>query len=134
MNCPCGSNQKYETCCEPLINGKKIAETPEQLMRSRFSAFAVKKMDYIFETTDPQTRTKFDMKANSEWAQSSEFQKLEILNTSFEANKGQVEFRAIFKTGDQPPQTHHEFSKFRKQAGVWYFREGKVKPAPAEAD
>ncbi len=127
MNCPCCSNEKLENCCEPFIAGKKSPETPEQLMRSRFTAFALKKMNYIFETTDPQTRTKFDMKANEEWAQSSQFQKLEILNTSFENNKGQVEFRATFQTGEQPPQTHHELSKFRKQAGVWYFREGKVK-------
>ena len=96
-------------------------------MRSRYSAFALKHMKYVEDTTDPQTKVGFDMKANEDWAQAAQFQNLEILNTSQDGNKGMVEFKATFKIGDQEPQVHHEISKFRKQAGVWYFRDGKIK-------
>jgi SEC-C motif-containing protein len=45
-------------------------------------------------------------------------------------NKGMVEFKAHFKTLGQEPQVHHELSKFRKQSGVWYFRDGKTLKSP----
>jgi len=127
MSCPCGSLKKQADCCDPFIEGEKEAGSPEELMRSRYTAFVIGNMDYIFETTDPQTRTQFDMKANKDWAESSKFLHLEILKSSEDGNKGLVEFKATFKVGDQEPQIHHEVSKFRKQAGVWYFREGKIK-------
>ncbi|MEZ0390576.1 MAG: YchJ family protein [Pseudobdellovibrionaceae bacterium] len=126
MKCPCGSLKNQAECCDPLITGEKAAESPEELMRSRYTAFAINKMDYIFETTDPQARMDFDHKANEEWASSSKFLKLEILRASQEGNKGMVEFKATYQTGDQDPKVHHEISKFRKQAGVWYFREGRA--------
>lgn len=127
MVCSCGSLKNKEDCCEPLIQGEKEAGSPEELMRSRYTAFATGNMDYIFETTDPQTRSSFDMQANRDWAQSSKFLNLEVIRSSEEGNKGLVEFKATFQAGDQEPQIHHEVSKFRKQAGIWYFREGKVK-------
>jgi SEC-C motif-containing protein len=126
MKCPCDSAKDFKNCCGPLIEGERIAETPEELMRSRYSAFATRKMTYIQETTDPQTILNFDMKANEDWAMTSKFLKLEVLKTSQEGNKGMVEFRATFQNGDQEPQVHHEISKFRKQAGIWFFREGRV--------
>lgn len=38
--CPCGGGA-YARCCGPLIAGEKEADTAEQLMRSRYSAFAL---------------------------------------------------------------------------------------------
>ena len=126
MKCPCNPGKSFQECCEPLLNGESSAETPEELMRSRYSAFATQNIDYIRETTDPQTRLSFDMKANEDWARAAKFTELEILRTQYEGNKGIVEFKAHFQSGQQDPQIHHEISKFRRQAGIWYFREGKV--------
>ena len=39
-SCPCGGGA-YASCCGPLIAGEKLAGTAEQLMRSRYSAFAL---------------------------------------------------------------------------------------------
>ena len=36
--CPCGSGKTYAACCKKIISGEKKAETPEELMRSRYSA------------------------------------------------------------------------------------------------
>jgi SEC-C motif-containing protein len=127
MKCPCNPQKDYKSCCEPFISGEKNPVTPEELMRSRYSAFALKQMKYVEDTTDPQTKVGFDMKANEEWAQAAQFQNLEVLSSSQDGNKGMVEFKATFQIGDQEPQVHHEVSKFRKQAGIWYFRDGKVK-------
>lgn len=38
--CPCGGGA-YASCCRPLIVGEQLADTAQQLMRSRYSAFAL---------------------------------------------------------------------------------------------
>lgn len=49
-SCPCSSGMSYETCCEPLHRGEQLANTAEQLMRSRYSAFALAEVDYLMAT------------------------------------------------------------------------------------
>jgi len=56
MLCPCGSNTLYENCCLTIINGTQKAKSPEQLMRSRYSAYAVKNSQYILDTYAKTTR------------------------------------------------------------------------------
>lgn len=48
-SCPCGGGE-YAGCCGPLHTGERDAGSPEQLMRSRYSAFAVQDADYLFRT------------------------------------------------------------------------------------
>jgi len=48
--CICGSDKKYKKCCKELHDGKP-AKTALELMRSRYSAFALCKIDYIIDTT-----------------------------------------------------------------------------------
>ena len=43
-SCPCGGGA-YGSCCGPLIAGEQLAITAEQLMRSRYSAFALAASD-----------------------------------------------------------------------------------------
>lgn len=130
--CYCHSGKSFEDCCRPLLENERGAETPEQLMRSRYSAFCTKNLEYVIETTDPQARHDMDREGTKAWMDGAEFTKLEVLNSSFEGNKGTVEFKAYFKMADAPAEIHHEISKFRKQGGVWFFRDGKVIPPPAK--
>ena len=97
-------------------------------MRSRYSAFAKNQMEYLRETTDPQTLDKIDEEANQEWADRAKFLRLEILNASENGTKGTVEFKAFYSVDDEE-YVHHEVSTFRKQAGEWFFKSGKVKEA-----
>ena len=46
-SCPCGSGNDYKSCCEPIIQGKKAAETAEQLMRARYTAHVKVDVDFI---------------------------------------------------------------------------------------
>ena len=125
MSCTCNSGKSRGECCGPFLEGKAEAPTPEALMRSRYSAFCDKNIEYVEQTTDPQARAEFDRAATQAWMEGAQFSKLEVLKTSAEGNKGMVEFKAYF-TMEGKPEVHHEISKFRKQAGVWYFRDGKV--------
>jgi SEC-C motif-containing protein len=123
--CPCGSEKTYETCCEPYHTGEATAPSAELLMRSRYCAFIKSEYDYLEETLDPQTSFDFDNAGNRAWGESVELFKLEILRAEESGNKAVVEFKAHFRK-EGTEHIHHEISKFRKQAGVWYFREGKV--------
>lgn len=100
-------------------------------MRSRYSAFCLKNMDYVKKTTDSQAV--MDWAANEAWAQQAQFTKLVILNSSDEGNKGLVEFQAFYKVeieGQEQELSHHEVSRFRKHHGVWYYRDGRIVKKP----
>lgn len=127
--CPCDSETDYDSCCGLYHSGDETAPTAEKLMRSRYCAFIKKEYDYLEETLDPQTMMDFDNEGNRKWAESVTLVKLEILRAEENGNKAIVEFKAHYHE-NQTEQIHHEISKFRKQAGVWYFREGKVSRAP----
>ncbi len=123
MQCPCQSGVKYSHCCEPLIKGKKQAETAEQLMRARYTAYTQIRMDFIEQTHDPKTSQDIDMQGSREWAQTTNWDGLEIIETAqggVDDEVGTVEFKATFLT-EEGPQIHHELSQFHKRDGVWYY-------------
>ena len=52
MTCPCHSGLAYDLCCAPYHMGKENPPTPLALMRSRYSAYALQKVDYVVETAE----------------------------------------------------------------------------------
>ncbi len=133
VECPCGSGTNYDACCEPLIKGEKKAETAEQLMRSRYTAYAKVEMDYIFNTTHKDQRTDFDPKESKRWAEESDWQSLKIIETHEggpDDTTGSVEFLANY-IQDGTEYDHHEIATFVKEGDIWFFEDGQpVKPRP----
>ncbi|MHB8056865.1 MAG: YchJ family protein [Desulfuromonadaceae bacterium] len=131
--CPCGSGAPYSECCELIISGKQSADTAEQLMRARYSAYVLAKMDFIFESTHPDHREGYDHAGTKEWAETAEWQGLEIISTKkggAEDSAGEVEFIANFvEKGEK--REHHEAGQFKRKDGHWYFTEGRmIRPKP----
>jgi SEC-C motif domain protein len=123
--CPCASKQDYSQCCEPFITGKKEPKTSLELMRSRYTAFAKKAMDYIWKTTDPATLPEIDKKSNEGWARRNKFVGLEILNHQDSGDQGNVEFVAKYTDIlGGPVVKHHEKATFTRKEGRWYFTNG----------
>ena len=54
--CPCGSGEPFGRCCLALHRGERQAGTAEQLMRARYSAYAVGDLGYVWQTWHPRTR------------------------------------------------------------------------------
>ena len=54
--CPCYSGKLYEECCEPFHSKKEFPKTAEELMRSRYAAFAIPNGEYLWQTTLPSKR------------------------------------------------------------------------------
>ncbi|RYX99634.1 YchJ family protein [bacterium] len=124
--CPCGSSLAYIDCCEPIIKSNKIAQTAEELMRSRYSAYAKAEIDYLLSSTDISQRHLYTQKSLRDWAEKSQWLKLEILSASKgqkNDNSGLVEFKAYYNENGIA-KIHHELSTFVKKDGHWYFQSG----------
>lgn len=136
-HCPCGSESDYGACCEPVITGKKQAETAEQLMRARYTAHVKVAIDFLFESTHPKYREGYDHEGTKVWAEESEWYGLEILETSAggaEDKEGEVTFTARFRD-KEGLRSHHERGQFKKEKGRWLFTEGTmVKSKPVTVD
>ena len=92
--CPCLSGEQYEQCCGIFHRGEAEAPTAEQLMRSRYSAFAVRDAGYLLRTWHPSGRPwTLSLDPALRWI------RLAILETRdggiFDAT-GTVQFRAMY--------------------------------------
>ncbi len=48
--CPCGTGLDYEACCGPYHARVAEPATPEALMRSRYAAFGLGELEYLWAT------------------------------------------------------------------------------------
>jgi SEC-C motif domain protein len=125
-DCPCGSGQDYAECCGPLHRGTARAATAVALMRSRFSAFARGRADYLLSSWHPSTRPRrLDLDDAVTW------RRLQIVDTEAggaDDAAGVVEFRARYER-DGKRHILHERSRFRRAGdGAWQYVDGDIKP------
>jgi SEC-C motif-containing protein len=93
--CICGSGKNYGACCGRFHKKDGTIPNPVEMVRSRFSAFAYKNLDYIMETTHPThpeyvfeeqlSKKKIWLKSLSEFANSFEFIDLKFQEEALEA-------------------------------------------------
>lgn len=129
MNCYCCSEREFEVCCQPFIGGTAKPSTAEQLMRSRYTAYALQQVEYILRSTHPSVRKFHDAESIERWAKSNCWQKLEIIaatDGNSSDKQGTVEFKAYYLDANNQLQIHHEISNFRKELGKWFFVDGKI--------
>jgi SEC-C motif-containing protein len=119
--CYCGSQKSFEVCCEPFLLGAALPLTAEELMRSRYSAYATCNVPYILETTSPKFRKYYNSKSILEWAHNSTWISLEILS----ASEKRVKFVATYLDEAGQLMRHTEDSRFEKIGQRWYFMDGK---------
>lgn len=127
--CPCGSKSEYDACCGPLHDGT-AGETPEAVMRSRYSAFVVNKLAYLESTLTEESKADYDADETASWAESAKWQNLEIRSTTGggkDDSQGTVEFIAKFKVGKEI-HAHHEISYFVKDNDHWLYSHGDMNP------
>ncbi|HLF66927.1 MAG TPA: YchJ family protein [Gammaproteobacteria bacterium] len=128
MLCPCQSQHSYENCCGPFINGTARPQTPEQLMRSRYTAYTQANMDYIGATMRGQAAIGFDPEQTRTWAQSVEWLGLEVIHAPHaQAAQGVVEFIAHYRENGAMHKIH-EVSEFARLNGGsrWFYIAGKA--------
>ena len=119
--CPCGTGLPYASCCGPFHESTP-APTAEQLMRSRYSAFARGLPAYLLQTWHPSTRPRsLVLDPAQEWLG------LTVLEArgSFLDTEGVVEFRATWRQGGVT-EVLQERSRFVREEGRWLYLSGLV--------
>jgi SEC-C motif-containing protein len=123
-SCPCGSGLDLDQCCGPIVAGSR-AKSPEALMRSRYTAFVLGKIDHVARTHAPELRKDFNRAEAERTAAEVEWLGLDVLGASESGDSGTVEFSIRFRRGGQD-LTQHELSSFRRIDGEWLYEGGKV--------
>ncbi len=121
--CRCGSGAAYEECCGGILAGRRTARTAAEFMRSRYTAYVLKDVDYLVRTTHPSARADNLAESIRAWMRKVEWLKLHVIaveDGTETDDVGHVEFIAEYLTATAPGR-HHECSVFKKLKGVWYY-------------
>ncbi|MFV0372856.1 YchJ family protein [Microbacterium sp.] len=119
--CPCGSGGTVGSCCGPVLDGTPAA-TAEQLMRSRFTAFALGDRTHLEATWHPATRPDVvQLDPDLRWRRLT-------IHGGHGGGPGDPDARVVFtadwvhcvtgRTG-----ALHEDSRFVRRAGRWWYVE-----------
>ncbi|WP_241997541.1 YchJ family metal-binding protein [Rhodococcus sp. SMB37] len=104
-------------CCGRFLDGGR-ASTPEELMRSRYTAFVLGNTDYLLRTWHPSARpASLELDPGTRWTG------LEILRATggrFLQTEGTVEFRARYVESGRA-DVMHEHSRFLRDDGAWLY-------------
>lgn len=115
--CPCGGDRTLEVCCGPLVLDGAPAETAEQLMRSRYTAFVLGDADHLWRTWHPRTRPAAVETGDVQWTGLSV---LDVVDGGMDDRTGVVEFEAR-STGPDGPAVMRERSTFERRGGRWVY-------------
>jgi SEC-C motif-containing protein len=119
-NCPCGAGKTYAACCAPLHRGTATASTALQLMRSRYSAFAVGDTAYLLATWHPATRpSSVDLDPAVEWRR---LRIRDLTGGTEDDDAGTVEFFAHYWDSARSQYgRQHENSRFVREGRRWFY-------------
>lgn len=125
-SCPCGQNRAYAACCGLYHQGGP-APSAEALMRSRYSAYTLGLEDYLLTTWHPDSRP--EQLGLAEENPRPQWLGLEIRQAPpAQGDEATVEFVARYKLGGRAHRLH-ELSRFRREAGCWYYVDGEFPQA-----
>jgi len=126
--CPCGSQKKYKKCCKIFHDGK-IPSSALELMKSRYSAYAVGNWEYIINTThvnNPDYSNNPYSWENSikQFIKQTNFNSLEIISHTQGMLESYVTFRANIDI-NKVDSSFEEKSKFVKENDKWFYLSGE---------
>lgn len=117
--CPCGGIE-YAACCG-RYHQQLNAPDAASLMRSRYSAYVLKREDYLLATWHPSTRpVSLDLAADQ-----SKWLGLEVKkHVNESATRATVEFVARYKIAGKAHRLH-EISRFVFEENKWFYLDGE---------
>jgi len=119
--CICGSEREFQNCCQPIIERRAEPKSALELMRSRYSAYVKGEAEYLLYSTAQENRFADDLELIKEFANSVEWLKLDIIQSSFNT----VEFKAYYRD-KEGIKVLHEKSNFVEEDGIWKYRDGTL--------
>lgn len=123
-SCPCGSGRPYDECCGTLHRGERVAATAEELMRSRYSAFARGDEGYLIRTWHPSTRPEsLSLDPGHRWTG------LTLTATTGGGpgeDTGTVTYGASSIGVDGAAHEMREHARFERRGGRWTYVDGDI--------
>lgn len=129
IDCPCGSHQSFQHCCSPFHEGIRFPNTAEELMRSRYSAYALGNSQYLKDTIAAKAAQEFDADNLSRVLSTHQWLGLDVLNSIVDQKNPDhsfVEFKALYENQGKFGLLH-ELSEFKRLNGRWFYVEGVMK-------
>lgn len=116
--CDCGSGATYLACCGKLHAGQP-AQGAEQLMRSRYTAFARCNAPYLLRSWAAETRPlSLDLDRDRQWTG------LTVLEQAATGpDTAVVRFAATWRQGTETGKVT-ETSRFRREGAGWVYIDG----------
>lgn len=130
--CPCGSGADYRACCRRFHEGGEPAD-PSELVRSRFSAFALGQGAYLWRTLHPDhaLRGRPETEVVRELSRAKHtlrYLALTIHDARVDGDRAQVLFAArVFAAGRD--RSFVELSRFERIGEGWRYLDGALWPA-----
>ena len=118
QRCPCGG-ASYGSCCRPLHRQERAAATAEQLMRSRYSAFALAEIEHLLRTQPSEQPVQAWRRSLQASCRQLRWRGLEIVATEAggpDDLEGTVTFIAHYSAGAERG-TLRECSRFGREGG-----------------
>lgn len=123
LACPCGrggtfeGTLPYDRCCGRYLDDPTTAAPDaESLMRSRYTAYALRREDYVLATWDATTRpAHLRLDPGLRWTG------LQVLSHTADGDTAVVEFMAGYTDGAGRPGTLHERSSFTHHDDRWWY-------------
>ncbi len=127
--CPCGGMPRatqLADCCQPYVDGLINAPTAEHLMRSRYTAYALGRADYVLATWAPQTRPASLAIDPPDTPHAVRWLDLVVhSHTQLTPTQAQVMFTARYREGGRGYRLK-EHSRFLLIDDKWYYLDGDV--------
>lgn len=121
-SCPCGSTLDLSACCGRYHAGEP-APTAEALMRSRYAAYTLGRLDYIAATCAGPAAASFDLKEAEQSQLGTRWLGLEIVGSRKgrqDDSDGTVSFIARYRHNGIAGALE-ETSQFRRIDGSWFY-------------
>ncbi|RUM64560.1 MAG: zinc chelation protein SecC [Sulfurimonas sp.] len=119
--CICGLNKEYDKCCGDIIKGLRVVSSPEELMRSRYSAYVNVDARYLLLSSVKENQNKEDIELIEDFSSQVDWLKLDVLKVDGDT----VEFKAYYRDKEQI-QVLHEKSNFVFEDGTWKYKDGEL--------
>lgn len=123
MDCSCGSDQLFMTCCHHVWQQGGSLSSAEQVMRARYSAYVRGNIDFLVATTLAVQQAKLDLVQIKQWSEQTEWLGLQVIShtvSPHSARHAWVEFRVACRENGQQ-YIHHERSAFVRDETSWRF-------------
>ncbi len=125
--CPCGTGQAYAACCGRYLEQGQFPDTAERLMRSRYTAFVLRREDYLLATWHASTRPG---ELNLAVTPPTQWLGLKIARAEagcVDDSEGVVEFVARYRINGRAGRLH-ERSRFVREDRRWFYLDGQLDP------